>query len=281
MTPTLRAPRLRRLALLPLVGLLGLAIVGPAPVAATTAPAIDPAVLTAAEKSMVAALNADRRALGLVAVQVDTRLMAIARARSNDMVAKGYFSHTQPDGRNVFDILASSGITWYGAGEIIAWNNYPMELTVSAANRQWMNSPGHKAIVISKDYNYVGVGLSVEPETGKKFWTAVYMKGPDRTGARAAATGAALRAGPTASTRYAKVTWSGYDPRLQVLTAGLANYVVQRRVDGGVWSTKWSSTTLTYTTFQLALGHRYEFRIAARDKRGNQGAWSTRVVDLR
>jgi uncharacterized protein YkwD len=281
MTPTLRAPRLRRFALLPLVGLLGLAIVGPAPVAATTAPAIDPAVLTAAEKSMVAALNADRRALGLVAVQVDTRLMAIARARSNDMVAKGYFSHTQPDGRNVFDILASSGITWYGAGEIIAWNNYPMELTVSAANRQWMNSPGHKAIVISKDYNYVGVGLSVEPETGKKFWTAVYMKGPDRTGARAAATGAALRAGPTASTRYAKVTWSGYDPRLQVLTAGLANYVVQRRVDGGVWSTKWSSTTLTYTTFQLALGHRYEFRIAARDKRGNQGAWSTRVVDLR
>ena len=61
--------------------------------------------------------------------------MAIARARSADMATKHYFSHTQPDGRNVFDILSAQKITWYGAGEIIAWNNYPtLETSIAAAN---------------------------------------------------------------------------------------------------------------------------------------------------
>ena len=56
---------------------------------------------------MVDLLNADRTAAGLVPVRVDARLMAIARARSVDMATKHYFSHTQPDGRNVFDILTA------------------------------------------------------------------------------------------------------------------------------------------------------------------------------
>ena len=276
-----RALDLRRSTSLIIAAVLGVVILAPAAVAATAPPPVSAAAVTAAETAMVAALNADRTALGLVPVQVDARLMAIARARSVDMATKGYFSHTQPDGRNVFNILTAQQITWYNAGEIIAVNNYPMDSTASVANRQWMNSPGHKAIIISKDFNYVGVGLALDPATGKKLWTAVYIKGPDRTGARATVTGAALRTGPTADSRYAKLTWSGYDPKLQVLTAGLANFTVQRRIDGGAWTTAVTSTTSTYTTFQVRIGHLTEFRIAARDKKGNQGAWSTRVIDLR
>src|SRR4051794_19698644 len=174
----------RRLSALALAFVATLAVAAPAQVAAT-AVAPDAATINAAESAMVTALNADRTAAGLVAVRVDPRLMSIARARSADMVAKSYFSHTQPDGRNVFDILSDAGITWYGAGEIIAWNTYPMTSTTAAANSQWMNSPGHHAIVVSTSYNYVGVGLAVD-STGKKLWTAVFMKGPDRTGALAA-----------------------------------------------------------------------------------------------
>jgi uncharacterized protein YkwD len=280
MTPTTRAPGRRRLASLTLVAAVGLALAGPSTSSAAVVAPAD-ATVTAAEAAMVKLLNADRTALGLVPVQTDTRLMAIARARSADMVAKGYFSHTQPDGRNVFAILTGQSVTWYNAGEIIAWNNYPIDVTASTANRQWMNSPGHKAIVISTDFNYVGVGLAIDQATGKKLWTAVYIKGPDRTGARAAVTGAPLRAGPTPTTRYTKLTWSGYDPKLQVLTAGLYNYTVQRKIDSGAWATVVTSTTLGYTNFRVTLGHRYEFRVAARDKKGNQGPWSTRVIDLR
>ena len=280
MNRTTRAPGHGRLASLALIAVLAAALAGPASATAATT-TIDDAVRASLETAMVTQLNANRTALGLVRVQVDPRLTQIARARSENMVANDYFAHTQPDGRNVFDLLNAARITWYNAGEIIAWNNYPLDSTVSAANRQWMNSPGHKAIIISTDYNYVGVGLAVDPDTGKKLWTAVYLKGPDRTPARATAKAPALRAGPTSSTRYAKLAWSGYDPRLQVLTAGLRSFTIQRKLDDGSFVTLVSSTTLTYTTFKLYLGHRYEFRIAARDRNGNRGAWSTRVIDLR
>ena len=280
MVPSVPAPSRRRLASLALVAVLGAAIVAPGAAVATSI-TIDEATLSATEMAMVATLNADRTALGLVPVRVDPRLMAIARARSVDMVEKGYFSHTQPDGRNVFAILTEQGITWYTAGEIIAWNNYPMDTTVSAANRQWMGSAGHKAIIISTNYNYVGVGLAIDPDTGKKVWTAVYLKGPDRTAARVTAYTPRISAGSTAATRSVKLAWSGYDPRLQVLTSGLRSYAIQRRVDGGSWTTILSSTTLRVTYQTLAVGHRYEFRITARDWARNPGAWVTKVVDLR
>jgi uncharacterized protein YkwD len=280
MFPRTRAPGHRRLASLALALVAVAALVAPTPVGATE-PMPDAARVSAEESAMVAALNADRAAAGLVAVRPDGRLMAIARARSADMVAKDYFSHTQPDGRNVFNILSGQGITWYKAGEIIAWNNYPLDVTTSTANRQWMESPGHHAIVVATDFNYVGVGLAVQASTGKKFWTAVFMKGPDRTGARATVGKPSVALGTTATQRKVRVTWSGADVRLQVLTAGLRSFIVQRHMDDAPWSTVWASTTLRGASFNASLGHRFEYRVAAIDNKGNRGAWVTTVVDLR
>lgn len=274
-----RAP-LRRLAAIGVPLLIGAALLAPAPASATTT-LPTAAEISAAENAMVNAINADRTAVGLVPVRADARLMAIARARSADMVAKNYFSHTQPDGRNLFDILTADHITWYNAGEIIAWNNYPMDSTVSAANRQWMGSAPHKAIIVSTDLNYVGVGLAVDPATGKKVWTADFIKGPDRSGARASLATPSIGAGTTSSTRRAYVSWSGSDLRLQVLTAGLRSFRVERRIDGGTWIVIWSSTTLRAATFTVGVGHKTDFRVYAIDNRGNIGAGVVRTVDLR
>jgi len=278
-TPSAPHPRSRRLAGLVLAGLVLAGVAAPAPVAL----AAEPSALTisTAESAMLTALNKDRAAAGLVAVRMDPRLMAIARARSADMVAHNYFSHSQPDGRNVFDILSDEAVTWYGAGEIIAWNTWPTSSTASAANNQWMNSTPHHAIVVSKDYNYVGVGLAYDSSNSRNYWTAVFIKGPDRTGAKASVGAAKLSAGTDATNRRARITWSGFDIKLQVLTAGLRSFTVQRRVDDGAWTTVYSSTTLTAATFRVNLGHRWEFRISAVDRKGNRGAWVTRVVDLR
>jgi uncharacterized protein YkwD len=270
----------RRLASLALAAVLGVAILAPGAAVATTT-TVDEAALTSAESAMVAALNLDRTSHGLVPVRIDVRLMAIARARSDDMVANDYFSHVQPDGGNVFDILTAQHITWYTAGEIIAWNGMSMDTTASAANYQWTNSPSHYAIILSTSYNYVGVGLAVDPVTEKKVWTAVFLKGPDRTPARATVYTPKVVAGPTAATRYAKLSWTGYDVKLQVLTSGLSSYSVQRRIDGGLWANVLVGTTLHSTTVKMYLGHLYEFRFVARDRAGNHGTWVTKVIDLR
>jgi cysteine-rich secretory family protein len=235
--------------------------------------------ISEAELAMVDALNVDRTALGLVPVQVDSRLMAIAHARSVDMATKHYFSHTQPDGRTVFDIISAQGITWYGAGEIIALNyDSTLAQSVQHANSQWLGSPGHKAIIVSTNYNYLGVGLALEGT--KKIWTAVYLDGPDRTGAKAEAKTPTVAPGSSAVTKRVTVAWTGADVPLQVRTSGLHSFQVQKRVDGGAWATVLASTTGTTLTLDLACGHTYRFRVAARDVAGNWGAWSTTKTTL-
>jgi uncharacterized protein YkwD len=269
----------RRSHLAPLLSLALLAavLVAPAPAAAD-----DTMAVSAAEAAMVAALNADRTERGLVPVRVDARLMAIARARSVDMVVNHYFDHVQPDGRTVFDILSASGITWFGAGEIIAKNNYPtLDTSLQRANLDWLNSPGHYEIIVSTSYNYVGVGVAVDPGTGEKYWTADYLKGPDRTGAQARVRTPTISAGSTSSRRKVHLSWSGADVQLQVLTSGLFTYRVQRKTDSGGWVTVRSSTSRTSLALDLPRHHTYQFRIRARDRAGNWGTWSSVRVWLR
>lgn len=251
-------------------GLLG-ALAGPPPVAADGG-------VTGAEGALVSAMNRDRVGAGLVPVRVDRRLSAIARARSMDMATKGYFDHTQPDGRQVFDIMSSGGITWYGAGEILAWNTWPdLGDSALAANQGWLDSPDHRAVLLSTDDNYVGVGLALAPD-GKRLWTVVFMKGPDRTGAVATASPPVrTTASVSAGTVGVRLAWTGGDVPLQVLTAGLQDFQVERRIDGGAWLMVKSSTTARSLTATVRPGHRYEFRVRARDRAGNAGSWTTVV----
>lgn len=264
---------LRRLAPLAFAGAIAVGSVAGSPAPAAAADL----TVTAAEQAMLNLLNGDRTNAGLVPIRVDSRLTAIARARSVDMASKGYFGHTQPDGRTVFDIIQAKGIKWYGAGEIIAWNSMPtLTDSAAAANNGWLASSGHRAIVMSSSYNYIGVGLAVDVPTGKKFWTAVFLKGPDRTGGwvtlNPVAEPAIVR---VASARYrmASVSWRGGDVRLVVLTAGLRNYQVQARTDGGAWLWFSTSTTSTSQGIRLWAGHTYEMRVRACDRAGNCGTW--------
>ena len=238
--------------------------------------------IAGAELEEVRLINAERAKAGLVPVRVDSRLMSLARYRSVDMVKKNYFSHVQPDGRNVFDLIAASGIKWYGAGEIIAWNNWStLASSAEIARDGWMNSPGHRAVLMSPDFNYVGVGLAVDWATGKKMWTGIFLKGPDRTGAWAKL-GSVYSTRSTTTRAYRTVTlpWNGGDVRLSVLTAGFSHYQTQIRVDSNSW--RWSSTwtTASSKTFKAWITHEYDFRVRACDKAGNCGNWST-VHDIR
>ena len=277
MSPTRpRRPRSRLLPLV-LVAILGasVAAVAPAP-SAPVAQAADALTIGQAEARMVALLNQDRAGAGLTAYRVDARLSAIARARSVNMATYDYLSHTQPDGRKFFDYLNDAGITWYGAGEIIAWNTWPdLASSAAAANQGWLGSSSHRAVIMSSDYNYVGVGVA-QASNGRFYWTAIAIKGPDRTGAVGRMRDAARATGSAVDGRLpVRITWAGADVRLQVLTAGLRNFDVQLRRDGGSWSNIWLGTTSTSQLRYFAPGHVYEFRVRARDNRGNVGGWST------
>lgn len=244
-----------------------------APASATTT--ASSSSLRSAETQMRGLLNQDRAKYGLVAYRADSRLNSIARKRAAVMASTNTLSHTEPDGDKVFDYLNRAGITWYAAGEIIAWNSWgtPSESAV-VANASWMGSSSHKSIILSTGYNYVGVGVA-QASNGRFYWAAVTIKGPDRTGARAWMKASLGATGKPVDGRVAyTVTWAGADVRLQVLTSGLASFDLDVRADGGSWWRRATATSTTSRVSYLSPGHRYDYRVRARDRKGNVGAWS-------
>ena len=200
----------------------------------TTVDAADLSPATA-ETTLVTMINADRAAVGLAPLRVDARLSAIAHERSASMAAAGQLSHVQPDGRTMVDLIQAAGITWYSAGETIGWNNYPtLGDSTRIVNQGWMGSPEHTAIIRSTAYNYVGLGLAISP-SGDRYWTAIFLRGPDLTPPwakmSAPATGSLVTLASRGQALRVTWTWTGADRPLAALTAGLR--LVRRAAPGG------------------------------------------------
>ena len=238
---------------------------------------VTPAFLAQAGLDLVTLTNRQRAAYGLVNLQIDPDLMAIARDRAEVMAANDVMSHTEPDGRKVWDRLSDAHISYFAGGEILAWNHYPLEYTVGEAIRAWMESPDHHAIMVSTGYNYVGFGAAVSA-TGLLYYAGVFLRERDETGAVARFGTISKRSVDRTHTRVT-IRWSGADPRLQVLTAGLRYYQVQRRRVGGTWHS-WDVTTATRRTVTWLKAYDREVRVRARDRAGNWGPWKVVRINL-
>lgn len=128
-----------------------------APVASAPAPAPPaPTVgdFSAVEARMLALVNQERVANGLSAFTMDPGLSNVARSHSSDMVARGYFAHTSPDGLSPFDRMSRAGISFRSAAENIAWAG-----NVEVAHTSLMNSPGHRANILNPSLRRIGIGI--------------------------------------------------------------------------------------------------------------------------
>jgi len=139
------------------------------PIKSTPKPAIKPpantnagVTLSANEKLLIDKINAERAKVGLAALIPDAKLMKVGRLKAQDMVNKNYFSHQSPTYGSPFNMMKQFGVTYKSAGENIAGNN-----SITNAVAAWMNSPGHKANILSKNFNYTGVGVVASNVYGK------------------------------------------------------------------------------------------------------------------
>ncbi len=120
------------------------------------------------EQRVVELTNQERRKQGLPDLKLDVNLSKVAREKSNDMQAKGYFSHTSPTYGSPFDMMRDFGITYQAAGENIAQGQRTPEEVVQA----WMNSEGHRKNILSAEFTHIGVGH----ETTANHWTQMFIK---------------------------------------------------------------------------------------------------------
>lgn len=91
-------------------------------------------------------------------------LASLAQDFSEDMAARGFFDHTDPDGRTPWDRASKAGIQ-----DLAAENIARGQATAQAVMDSWMNSDGHRANILNCDYRTLGVG--VHYGSGGPWWT--------------------------------------------------------------------------------------------------------------
>ncbi len=89
------------------------------------------------------------------------------------MIDRNYFSHDIPGYGKVWDRLNAIGYCYKVAGENIGWNNYPDDLATAAVQQAFMDSAGHRANIMGKTWDVIGIGAYKGP-TGKKMWTVLF-----------------------------------------------------------------------------------------------------------
>ena len=104
-------------------------------------------------------IRADR---GLPLLKENARLRRAAVAHSADMVSRGFFEHTTPNGVTMVErIMASryaSPRAGWALGENLAWGTGALA-TPQAIMKAWMDSPGHRANVVKRAYREIGIGV--------------------------------------------------------------------------------------------------------------------------
>jgi Cysteine-rich secretory protein family len=103
--------------------------------------------------------NLAREANGLPPLTLNSELTHAAQMKANDMFAKDYWAHVSPNGTTPWVWIRQAGYNYLYAGENLARGFTTSQDVVNA----WMNSPEHRANMLSP--NYTDIGFAVESGT--------------------------------------------------------------------------------------------------------------------
>jgi len=115
--------------------------------------------------------NHERASAGLPALAYNGGCFRMAQDQSEDMLARGYFSHRRPATGNAPGESFTERAKRFGLknwiGENIARNG-----NAAGVVGRWMNSPGHRKNILNPKYNSFGVGYR------EGYYTQVFWRDP-------------------------------------------------------------------------------------------------------
>ena len=115
---------------------------------------------------MRALLNDERVAAGCAPVTVNDELLRAAQTHTKDMADHGFVDHRGTDGTMPHERVLREGYVYAYVGESVARTVDDAEHVLSL----WMNSPGHRAILLNCSAQEMGLGHLAS------YWTLVLAK---------------------------------------------------------------------------------------------------------
>jgi uncharacterized protein YkwD len=120
------------------------------------------------ESKLVVLINDYRASLGLNTLEVINHISYKSEEHNYYMIDNNVFNHDyfQQRSDNLIRVLGAERVS-----ENIAYNYQTAESAFAA----WLSSPGHKAN-IEGDYTHLGISVTINPETGRKYYTNMFIK---------------------------------------------------------------------------------------------------------
>jgi len=108
----------------------------------------------AAEQELFRMINGDRAAAGLPELEWNEWLAQAARKHTIEMAHRGQLSHQFPGEPDMRDRIAATSLRFDASAENVA-----LGPTTAEINDGWMRSPGHRANILGRKYNAIGVAV--------------------------------------------------------------------------------------------------------------------------
>jgi uncharacterized protein YkwD len=126
--------------------------------------------LDATETKLLELTNAERKKEDLPPLKADPILCKVAREHSKNMAQQEMLAHDL-DCKSPFDRIKEAGYRFGRAGENIAYGSecYPL----ADIMKNWMESEGHRANIMHKDYTEIGLGAA-RNNKGDIYYTQVF-----------------------------------------------------------------------------------------------------------
>jgi uncharacterized protein YkwD len=115
------------------------------------------AQLDGTERAIVRGINRQRANNGLGGLKTSGGLAKAADFHTWEMLDANYFAHTSRDG-GPFDRRVRRFAEHRSVGETLAWISSCGGGAARRIVRMWMESPGHRAILLSASFRRIGVG---------------------------------------------------------------------------------------------------------------------------
>lgn len=162
-------------------------LLSPTSVAVTELPSASPALpefnstvdldVEARSGVLLDLINQARADAGLIPVEWDETAARVAQAHADDMIARRYFSHWNPEGLGPDHRYSLAGgehsvrenlhalIYTYTDGRPAPIEDW--DVIINNAHAGLMNSPGHRATILDPSRTHVGIGMTYDSSTGE------------------------------------------------------------------------------------------------------------------
>jgi uncharacterized protein YkwD len=134
-------------------------------------PALQECTPSSQQQQVVDLTNQRRASAGVPGVRVNGALSTAAQRHSQDQAGRNRMSHTGSDGSGPGTRIARTGYQACAWAENVAAGQPDAQRVMQS----WMNSPDHRANIVSRNYTEIGVGLAYS-SGGTPYWTMVLAR---------------------------------------------------------------------------------------------------------